>query len=119
MTTCACVTRHSPGVLVPHQHHVVPLSWVAAGAEPLDPPTVDLCPSSHDAVHALLNEFVRHDGVPPWEDHRCLDGEQRPGRARYNPLVRRLAALAWDQRAGGRKMPYTLTHSGPGATAPR
>lgn len=104
---CACVADHSPNVLFPQVHHIVPLAYVRAGATPMVPPTVPLCGTAHDNVHELLNEYVRHEGFPPWDDHLC-GKKPRPGRKRFNPYIRYLAAIAWAHRPSDRP-PYTTS----------
>lgn len=81
---CACVADHSPAAYVPVRHHVVPESW--------DGPTiasnlVTICPSTHTAVHRLIDEYVRHGGDPGWDTRR-----------HFSPFQRDLALRAWEQR---------------------
>lgn len=92
---CECVSIHTPSAYVPNHHHILPQSW---GGETEDANMAWLCPNSHTAVHALLNEYIRHGGMPSWEvlEH-------------YNVLVRDLAIRAWAQRPSDRP-PFTVAH---------
>lgn len=92
---CRCVSVHTPSVYVPNHHHILPQSW---GGQTVAENLVYLCGNSHAAVHQLLNQYVHHFGLPPWEV-----------RVHYNPQVRDLAQRAWDQRPSD-KPSYTLAH---------
>jgi hypothetical protein len=81
---CRCVTVHSPVAYVPTRHHIVPQSW---GGPTIDSNLVTLCPSSHTAVHRLLDDYVRVGGDPGWETRR-----------HFGEHVRDLAQHAWDHR---------------------
>lgn len=81
---CACVAEHSPAAYVPTRHHILPQSW---NGPTTTANLVTLCPSSHTAVHRLLDEYVRAGGDPGWEVRR-----------RFSAFQRDLAARAWAQR---------------------
>lgn len=92
---CQCVKNHNP---LPHTvqvHHVVPQSWLKKGAAPTTSETVPLCGTAHDSIHQLLNEYVHHNGRPPWAVRR-----------RFSPYLRQLAEDAWANKPSG-KVPYT------------
>jgi hypothetical protein len=93
---CGCVHRHVPRVIVIENHHIVPQSWLAKGAQPADPELAPLCGTAHDSVHDLLNHYVHAAGKPPWS---VL--------VKYTPYVRGLAEIAWSHRPN-EKPPYTL-----------
>ncbi len=100
---CACVRRHVPRVVVHHVHHVVPQSWGGTATAPssMGPGrnTVTVCPTTHAAVHLLLNIYVRTDGAP-------TRAQLRP----YNRYTRDLARRGWDSRLPERPTPYTTDH---------
>lgn len=81
---CECVADHAPAAYVPTRHHILPQSW---GGPTVDANLVTLCPSTHTAVHRLLDEYVRNGGDPGWETRR-----------HFGPYVRGLALRAWEQR---------------------
>jgi hypothetical protein len=78
------VATHSPHAYVPARHHILPQAW---GGKSTEGNLVTLCPTTHTAVHRLLDEYVRNGGDPGW-DTRC----------HFGPYVRDLALRAWDQR---------------------
>lgn len=78
---CRCVRWHRPALDATHQHHVVPLGW--GGNNRIHNLTA-LCPTSHDAVHRLLNAYKAHDGPPPWSVRR-----------QFNAHVQEVAAMGW------------------------
>lgn len=92
---CPCVSDHVPNAKVLHKHHIVPKAWGGTDGSPqvvskdvpglIDANLIGLCPTSHENVHRLLNEFVRQDGVPPWEFAQ-----------HYTRMERLLATAAWD-----------------------
>lgn len=81
---CQCVSEHSPASFVPTYHHIIPESW---GGQKTDDNMVWLCPNAHTAVHRLVDEYVRNNGLPPWET-----------RQHFSPYIRELAQRAWDNR---------------------
>lgn len=81
---CLCVGQHVPEAHVLNRHHILPKSW--GGANTADN-LVDVCPTTHENVHKLLDQHVRLGGVPPWDYRR-----------RFSPFARDLAARAWAQR---------------------
>ncbi len=95
---CACVARHhpDPGLHLNH-HHVVPLSW---GGQTTDENMVWLCPTAHELVHSLLNEYVRLGETPPWAV-----------RWHYSHYIRELAERAIHM-AGGIQRTYTVVNHG-------
>lgn len=95
MTACVCVANHSPTPQAINRHHILPLSW---GGPNTVTNLVDVCPTTHENIHRLLNAYVKVQGVPAWEIRRL-----------YSPYVRDLAARAWAQRPS-QKPPYTLVH---------
>jgi hypothetical protein len=95
--TCACVRNHNPFPHTIQMHHVVPRSWLKKGAVPAIPELVPLCGTAHDSVHELLNQYIHHEGRPPWNVRR-----------RFNDYIRRLAEQAWESKSAG-KMPYTTS----------
>jgi hypothetical protein len=97
MDECLCVRNHNPKPAYYQHHHIVPQSWMAAGAKPADPEIAVLCGTAHDAVHDLLNQYVHAGGKPPWAVLR-----------KYNGYVRGLAEVAWERRPNN-KPPYTLS----------
>ncbi len=92
---CACVARHhpEPGPHLNH-HHIQPLSW---GGQSVPENMVWLCPTAHELVHSLLNEYVRLGEKPPWEI-----------RHRYSHYIRELAERAI-HAAGDIPHTYTVT----------
>lgn len=92
---CECVAIHIPSAYVPNYHHILPQSW---GGETKASNMIWLCPNSHTAVHALLNDYIRYQGVLSWYNLE-----------RYNALVRHLAALAWADRPSDHP-PWTEAH---------
>lgn len=92
---CECVAYHSPSAYVPNTHHILPQSW---GGLTVPENLIVICPNTHTATHDLLNQYVHHAGIPPWDvlEH-------------YNATAQRLAAQAWAQRPSG-KLPYTFQH---------
>lgn len=82
--TCVCVANHSPVVADPHIHHIVPL-YVGGPDTPEN--VVNICPTSHAAVHLLLRAWERAGGEPSWEVRR-----------RFGPYVRDLARRGWEGR---------------------
>lgn len=97
---CACQRWHRPQATVVQVHHVVPQSWVKAGATPAKPETVPLCGTAHDLVHDLLNRWVRAGGP--------ILGAAPRGYPRY---VVELAKTAWEHRPpSGKRPPYTVAH---------
>jgi hypothetical protein len=86
---CPCTGRHSPSVYVPNAHHIVPDSW----GGPTTPDNLAvICPSTHTAVHALLDLYV-HLGRQPTRAEVMGKLGRRPV-----PLVLDLAARAWAGR---------------------
>ncbi|MGI8682016.1 MAG: HNH endonuclease [Mycobacteriales bacterium] len=83
-TGCVCVAEHSPTAYVPTRHHRLPQSW---GGPSVADNLVTLCPSTHTAVHRLIDEYVRHGGDPGWDTRR-----------HFGAYARDLAARAWEQR---------------------
>lgn len=81
---CLCVADHNPNPMRFHVHHKIPRSW-GGSDEPEN--LVVLCPTTHNNVHKLLNEYVRIDAIPSWEI-----------RSRYGSLARSLARHAWNNR---------------------
>jgi len=57
MTTCPCVKHHCPAPAYLQRHHVLPVSW-GGKTEPSN--LVEICGTAHDAVHDLLNKYVRY-----------------------------------------------------------
>jgi hypothetical protein len=96
--TCACVKNHAPRPAYVQHHHVVPQSWLAQGAKPVEPEIVPLCGTAHDAVHDLLNHYVRAGGKPAWGVTR-----------KYPRLIQKLAEQAWANRPND-SPPMTLAH---------
>ena len=83
--TCSLIGRHSPAPLTTEAHHVIPVAWQLfwqpatapfPGKDPdgrgmlWDSRTVDLCPTHHRNVHALIVVMMRQvaaaseDAVP-------------------------------------------------------
>lgn len=81
---CACVVTHSPVPADVHIHHVVPLY---AGGPDTPENRVNLCPTTHANVHALLRAWERAQGEPSWDVRR-----------RFSPYVRDLARRGWENR---------------------
>lgn len=81
---CECVAEHSPTAYVPTVHHVCPQSW---GGQTVLGNLVTLCPSSHTAVHRLIDDYVRAGGDPGWDV-----------RQHFSAFQRDLAERAWAQR---------------------
>lgn len=108
---CPCVANHVPNPKVLHRHHIVPKSWGGTDTTPahgdaLSDLTLDaanligLCPTAHENVHRLLNEYVRQGKTPTWDFREHFT---------YNERL--LAGVAWswwrtNVPEGGRA-PYT------------
>jgi hypothetical protein len=99
MATCYCVRTHRPKLVVTHWHHIIPQGW---GGKTVSGNLIEVCPSTHYTTHALLNEYVRVNGVPPASILR-----------RYPPYARRLAQWGVDGVGGPGKIPhvFTVAHS--------
>lgn len=81
---CAVHRSHVPSHHNVAHHHILPKSW---GGQDVETNVVVICPTGHENVHTLLNEYVRHDGAPPWSI-----------RMTFSVVERRLAEMAWEQR---------------------
>jgi hypothetical protein len=95
---CECVSSHSPAAYVPTRHHIVPQSWDGPN---VDANLITICPNTHEAVHRLLDTYVRNGGLPDWETRRHFSNFQRE-----------LAARAWLQRP---EHPTLTAHAPPKA----
>jgi hypothetical protein len=60
---------------------------------------IELCPSMHETVHALLNEYVRANGTPPATVLK-----------RYPPFARRLAQRTIEMNGGKVSHIWTIGH---------
>lgn len=91
--------HHSPPVVVTQIHHVLPLSWGGTAAAPptmgVGLNTVEVCPNTHYATHALLNEYVHVGGIP-----------SRTTLKAFPDFARKLAVLAWENRLPGHPTPF-------------
>jgi hypothetical protein len=96
---CTCTPRHSPRLMVTETHHRLPLSW---GGADVAANKVRVCPNSHYGTHALLNEYVHHQGTPP---PTVL--------AMFTAPARLLAAQAWAERIPNHPTPYWLHKESP------
>lgn len=81
---CHCVDHHMPKAYVAALHHIVPQSW---GGKTTTLNLVMICPNTHTAVHRLIDEYVRHGGLPGWEI-----------RQHFSVYQRDLASRAWNAR---------------------
>lgn len=91
---CPCVTNHNPNTKRLHKHHIIPKAWGGTDAEPMvyehEDGVVDnlisICPTSHNNLHKLLNEYVKLRAEPPWSSVRQY----------YSAMERWMAKTAWD-----------------------
>jgi hypothetical protein len=81
---CVCVAAHYPSAYVPTRHHIIPQSW---GGPSVPENMATICPSTHTAVHRLIDEYVRHKGDPGWDVRKHFSSYQRE-----------LALRAWNAR---------------------
>lgn len=93
---CECVTTHSPKAYVPALHHIIPESW---GGPSTKANLIMLCPNTHTAVHRLIDEYVRAEGVPPWTVRR-----------QFSFFQQRLAERAWEGRPANPRITSTFFH---------
>ncbi len=79
MVPCVLHTYHQPAPVFNHLHHVLPMGW---GGKP-NGETISVCPHGHTNLHAMLEEYRRYGGPPPWlflrgfgpaERHWALEG---------------------------------------------
>lgn len=61
MSACALHNDHSPNVLVPAHHHIIPRSWYP-GAVPSDAEVIEVGDTCHTNVHYALDQLVRAAG---------------------------------------------------------
>ena len=101
---CSNPVTHTPTVHMVEQHHTPPTSWrrLLLEADPLADQswwrTIPLCSNCHHGqYHRLLDDHIRHAGVPPWELRRT-----------FSVYIRPLVAEAWNHRPSDRP-PFTLT----------
>lgn len=71
---CACVTGHTPKVVVFHEHHILPKMY---GGLDVPENLLLLCPTGHATVHKLLAMYAKYEGVPPWDVLRHANGYLR------------------------------------------
>ena len=82
--TCPCVAEHSPKLIEVHEHHIVPLY---AGGPDTPSNIIRVCPNTHYATHALLRQYERHQGTPPWSIRR-----------QFPRYAQELAQMGWERR---------------------
>lgn len=77
------IEAHDPRPEVQNHHHSPPLSW--SGGEVTEHTIVyRTCASDHQNEHALIDEYVKAGGKPPWDVLR-----------HYSATVRAAAAECW------------------------
>lgn len=80
-TTCQASVYHRPRPVQIDVHHILPKEF---GGKTVPGNTVPICGACHEAVHALLREYERLNGLPTWIFRR-----------RFPRGVQRLAARGW------------------------
>lgn len=95
--TCPCCVTHTPKPYRLDNHHVIPAAW---GGPTTAANLIAICPTTHENIHQLLNEYQRINGVPPWS-FRC----------QFNAYAREKAAEAWAAKPANAPPVYACPHS--------
>ena len=91
---CPCVQHHEPQVTRTQSHHVLPLY---AGGQTTDKkglgytPKQPLCPTAHDEVHILLEEWAVLEGTA-FDTHDTFDP---PSAGHRNHVIHTIALRGW------------------------
>lgn len=95
IVNCSNPTSWHPTLHRVEVHHNPPRSWTLDNGDSSDLWTI--CGLCHNEIHALLNEYVRANGLPTWEVRKT-----------YGPWIRDRAQESWDgRRLDKPAMPYT------------
>jgi 5-methylcytosine-specific restriction endonuclease McrA len=100
---CPCVKYHSPAPAYLQRHHILPLSW---GGKTELGNLVEICGTTHDAVHDILNAYVRAEqgkGQYPWRTPYPV----------YARALAKRAIVQWYEKHDGDTPPTVLTSSHP------
>lgn len=94
---CPCVRHHEPVVHRTESHHVLPVYAGGQTSRPSSPGFTErqpICPTSHDAVHVLLDQWAMEEAAY-LADGGEMGGWEPPPAGHANHVVHVVALQGW------------------------